>query len=635
MANENKDVLRVVDTDANIDNGASSTIRQKQIGFSSDEHKLYFRDTGDNIYKYSPEGGDVIGGDLYTDQYVYHNGDLDTYINFTADNIAVQAGGNSNQLVLNSSGYVGVGADPDVKCEINLTDTATNSISDMMRLSHNTSGTVANGFGSRQSIYLEDDNGDDIDAVDFDFYWETINSGGLAWLPTFLVRSDYNLPNFYFSTYGLGIGINATESFGVSANQYLRQAANASGSSSMVAASFELYNGGYSASHGIYLRASESGTIGTLAQTDNNTILGQIVFNGVDSGTAWEEGAVIQAKQNGAASTYVPTNLIFSTYSSSAENSNQMVMHSGGTVLIGTDTATGGKLEVRATTEQLRLEYDATKYATFTTNSSGNIKAACYSGSFYLDTLAAGDVCTLYLNPNGNTDTPCYISVNSSAGDLTIEAYASLNLTAPSDYTYIDGSGSATNNLRIRYDASNYAQLSVDSNGYIMFDATGDRLCIGDNSPLSRLHIYDGNSSGVPASTSGVLIENSGSAYLNFLAGTASSCYIYFGDQYNNNAGEIRYNHSSDEMHLLLNLSSNYLTIGSNKIYTPNSGIFGVGVRIGDNAVPTELLELNCSTAVLKIIDAAASGTLSTQAGYIQVSIGGTTKYIPAYNSVS
>ena len=79
MANENKDVLRVRDAGANIDNGASSTIRQKQIGFGSDTHALYFRDTDDTIYKYVAEGEDYNDGKTDIDFVVNASGIDDAF----------------------------------------------------------------------------------------------------------------------------------------------------------------------------------------------------------------------------------------------------------------------------------------------------------------------------------------------------------------------------------------------------------------------------------------------------------------------------------------------------------------------------------------------------------------------------
>ncbi len=94
---------------------------------------------------------------------------------------------------------------------------------------------------------------------------------------------------------------------------------------------------------------SHSDTKGTLTTTLTTEILGQLVFTGVDSGSNKDAGAIIKAVQDGAAGATLPTNLIFSTYSSTAANANQLVLHNDGFVGIGTDSP-GTTLEIGAGT---------------------------------------------------------------------------------------------------------------------------------------------------------------------------------------------------------------------------------------------------------------------------------------------
>lgn len=97
----------------------------------------------------------------------------------------------------------------------------------------------------------------------------------------------------------------------------------------------------------LVIRKSHSDTAGTLSTTQNTEDLGQIRFSGVNnSANAFQYGIMIKAVQNGAASTYVPTNLIFETHSDSAANSNQLVLNSTGNVGIDT-TSPRFKLDVQ------------------------------------------------------------------------------------------------------------------------------------------------------------------------------------------------------------------------------------------------------------------------------------------------
>ncbi|MFC1478633.1 hypothetical protein ACFL57_04165, partial [Candidatus Margulisiibacteriota bacterium] len=85
----------------------------------------------------------------------------------------------------------------------------------------------------------------------------------------------------------------------------------------------------------LFLRKSPVATIDnfTTATVDGEN-LGSIVFQGAD-GSNDEEGAVIQAVQDGAAGDYVPANLLLETYSSTGKNSSQLVLHNDGNVGIG------------------------------------------------------------------------------------------------------------------------------------------------------------------------------------------------------------------------------------------------------------------------------------------------------------
>jgi hypothetical protein len=105
----------------------------------------------------------------------------------------------------------------------------------------------------------------------------------------------------------------------------------------------------YSATTGhsnvLFSRKSASDTNGVLAQTADLDYLGAFYFQGVNTASAFAYGAKIYAKQNGVAGTYIPTDLNFSTYSATAQNSNQLVLSTNGNVGIGT-TAPVSKLTI-------------------------------------------------------------------------------------------------------------------------------------------------------------------------------------------------------------------------------------------------------------------------------------------------
>ncbi len=119
----------------------------------------------------------------------------------------------------------------------------------------------------------------------------------------------------------------------------------------------------------IWLRKSNSNTLGTLTPTATSEALGNINFIGVTSGSAFDTGAQIYAVQNGAAGTTVPCDLIFRTWTNSAANTNQLVLNTNGNVgvkVADPDT----DLEVMGSTG-VKISFDATENTTLVTDTNG------------------------------------------------------------------------------------------------------------------------------------------------------------------------------------------------------------------------------------------------------------------------
>ena len=92
------------------------------------------------------------------------------------------------------------------------------------------------------------------------------------------------------------------------------------------------------------LRKSHNDTIGTKTATTDNTILGRIIFNGVDSGGNFDWGAYIQGTQDGAASNQIPAELSFYT-SDGGGIYERIIIKKDGKVGIGTSSPTS-QLEI-------------------------------------------------------------------------------------------------------------------------------------------------------------------------------------------------------------------------------------------------------------------------------------------------
>lgn len=83
----------------------------------------------------------------------------------------------------------------------------------------------------------------------------------------------------------------------------------------------------------VVLRKSDSDTVGTLAETDDNDVMGRVAFQGVNSSSEAATGAAIAGEQNGAAgATYVPMDLAFYTGTDAAAPVERMRIASDGKI---------------------------------------------------------------------------------------------------------------------------------------------------------------------------------------------------------------------------------------------------------------------------------------------------------------
>ena len=106
-------------------------------------------------------------------------------------------------------------------------------------------------------------------------------------------------------------------------------------SDSYPSVSIDLYSDTPAQEQYLVFQKSHSSTIGTLVETIDTDRLGTITWYGVDNGNNSDAGAEIVAVQNGAAGTRVPTDIIMATYSPSAKNTNQFVLHHDGGIAVG------------------------------------------------------------------------------------------------------------------------------------------------------------------------------------------------------------------------------------------------------------------------------------------------------------
>lgn len=84
-----------------------------------------------------------------------------------------------------------------------------------------------------------------------------------------------------------------------------------------------------------YIRHSNSDVLGTMTTTIDEQELGMVIFQGTDTDLGFDAGVSIQAIQNGAAGTKIPTDLIFTTYTDSAGNWDQLVLSTTSNIGVG------------------------------------------------------------------------------------------------------------------------------------------------------------------------------------------------------------------------------------------------------------------------------------------------------------
>ncbi len=277
-------------------------------------------------------------------------------------------------------------------------------------------------------------------------------------------------------------------------------------------------------------------------------VIGSISFSGAKDGGATCFAGGIKMVQEGATGTnqYVPAKMSFYTSegSTSADYKERLTISSDGKVGIGT-TSPSERLDV-----------------------AGNIKA---SGK-----VTAG------ANATANMDLVPLAQMNDSLAAVRADAFSVDNLTS-AYVPYYDGTGLDDSPVTV----------------------SGTKVGIGTNSPDASLHVYDGSSGyNFSSFTDGLIIEDSGDAYLYISGGSGNTGHIQFGDNNSPYAGKLEYDHSVNAM--------TFSTSGSNErmriTYTGNVGI--------GTTSPTEKLDvvgdIKASVDVIAGNDVIASGKITT-----------------------
>lgn len=157
-------------------------------------------------------------------------------------------------------------------------------------------------------------------------------------------------------------------------------------------------------------------------------------------------------------------------------------------------------------------------------------------------------------------------------------------------------------------------------------------LVIGNSgaTPIANLDVVgeDGAGEGAPTlSNEDVAVfrnnENAFiSAYIAVTSGTSGNAGLLLGDKDDKDRGALLYNNSTDVL--------SFRTAASNRMWLDGTGLFGIGL------VPVSargLLQLNLASTTLGFVNASTTGTPSTAAGWIEVNMAGTTRWIQCYST--
>ena len=175
------------------------------------------------------------------------------------------------------------------------------------------------------------------------------------------------------------------------------------------------------------------------------------------------------------------------------------------------------------------------------------------------------------------------ISVNTSANGVAIDGVTLKDngITASGDISFDGGSfvfneSSADKDFRV--------ETNGNANAFFVEGST-DFIGMGTNDPDSPLHVHVGSAGSVTAfDTTGVTIEDSDNATLNFLSPDANQSRILFGSPTDNVGASIKWGHDTNAFEIKGGTGSSELQLGgaqSTQMLIQNSGNVLIGTTSG------------------------------------------------------
>ena len=336
-----------------------------------------------------------------------------------------------------------------------------------------------------------------------------------------------------------------------------------------------------------------------------------LIMNGADDYTTFrqiEAGTfTIDVTSDGTASVDIVDALTAGSVASDAGVS--------GTTLTGT-----GKISTTVTTEQLRLNYDATNYATWTVDATGATTVTTVDNDGALAHLTFSPNGTIILTPA--TDVVGALTAASVASDAgvsgtTITGTAKISTTA------------TTEQLRLSYDADNYATWTIDAEGAL------DIVTVDTDAAEADINFTPDGNVGIKTANPTVDLDVTGSV---LVSADVEALTVTLTDTNADPAatGEMKYDttvtglsggalawYDDDEIRYIVDLETLPVNDGEVVSYNATDDIFemsaaGAGDVLADASVPfTGELTITAAAPAMKFLDsdsADGTATLSFQA---------------------
>ena len=160
----------------------------------------------------------------------------------------------------------------------------------------------------------------------------------------------------------------------------------------------------------------------------------------------------------------------------------------------------------------------------------------------------------LVINAGGNS----MIHLGESSGDFSYRLRANVSSSANGGFLIEDGNGSE-DLYKVVSGSSGSHNFFINGTQEVIIDSDG-KVGVGTTGPTAQMEVINGSTgrSWTPASQTELLVERNGNCAIAIIGEATSNCQINFGDENDENAGIIDYDHAANDFTFFLNGSGHY-----------------------------------------------------------------------------